>query len=56
MTPTDTATALPARQTLPAEERHATELDFLAAHDQGLRQEVYRWLRETAEIRPAVAS
>ncbi|WP_329264562.1 AAA family ATPase [Streptomyces sp. NBC_01478] len=37
MTPTDTATALPDRQTLPAEERHATELAFLAAHDDGPR-------------------
>ncbi|MET8137254.1 AAA family ATPase [Streptomyces sp. NPDC005251] len=37
MPPTDTATALPARQTLPAEERHATELAFLAAHDTGPR-------------------
>ncbi|MER8011933.1 AAA family ATPase [Streptomyces sp. NPDC094149] len=34
---TDTVTALPARQTLPAEERFATELSFLAAHDDGLR-------------------
>ncbi|MDH6493873.1 AAA family ATPase [Streptomyces sp. SAI-149] len=34
---TDTATALPARQTLPAEERFATELAFLAAHDDGPR-------------------
>ena len=37
MTPTDTATALPARQTLPAEERYAAELAFLAAHDAGPR-------------------
>jgi len=37
MTPTDTATALPHRQTLPAEERHATELAVLAAHDDGPR-------------------
>ena len=35
MTLTDTATALPPRQTLPAEERFATELAFLAAHDDG---------------------
>jgi MoxR-like ATPase len=34
---TDTVTALPARQTLPAEERFATELAFLAAHDDGPR-------------------
>ncbi|NUS74924.1 MAG: AAA domain-containing protein [Streptomyces sp.] len=34
---TDTATALPPRQTLPAEERFATELAFLAAHDDGPR-------------------
>ncbi|SNX65901.1 dynein-related subfamily AAA family protein [Streptomyces sp. TLI_55] len=37
MTLTDTATALPPRQTLPAEERFATELAFLAAHDDGPR-------------------
>ncbi|MFJ3669551.1 AAA family ATPase [Streptomyces sp. NPDC090106] len=37
MAPTDTVTALPARQTLPAEERFATELAFLAAHDDGPR-------------------
>ncbi|MFF5494112.1 AAA family ATPase [Streptomyces aquilus] len=37
MTPTATATALPPRQTLPAEERFATELAFLAAHDDGPR-------------------
>ncbi|MFJ6656782.1 AAA family ATPase [Streptomyces sp. NPDC091377] len=37
MPPIDTATALPPRQTLPAEERHATELAFLAAHDDGPR-------------------
>jgi len=30
---TDTVTAPPARQTLPAEERFATELAFLAAPD-----------------------
>ncbi|MFF0016312.1 AAA family ATPase [Streptomyces sp. NPDC005374] len=34
---TDTVTALPARQSLPAEERFATELAFLAAHDDGPR-------------------
>jgi MoxR-like ATPase len=34
---TDTVSALPARQTLPAEERFATELAFLAAHDDGPR-------------------
>ncbi|WP_326659286.1 AAA family ATPase [Streptomyces canus] len=34
---TDTVTALPARQTLPAEERFATELAFLAAHDDSRR-------------------
>jgi MoxR-like ATPase len=34
---TDTVTALPARQTLPAEERFATELAFLASHDDGPR-------------------
>ncbi|MEU0950539.1 AAA family ATPase [Streptomyces canus] len=34
---TDTVTALPARQALPAEERFATELAFLAAHDDGPR-------------------
>ncbi|MFF4909954.1 AAA family ATPase [Streptomyces sp. NPDC001260] len=34
---TDTVMALPARQTLPAEERFATELAFLAAHDDGPR-------------------
>jgi MoxR-like ATPase len=34
---TETVTALPARQTLPAEERFATELAFLAAHDHGPR-------------------
>ncbi|WP_329342816.1 AAA family ATPase [Streptomyces sp. NBC_00663] len=34
---TDTVTALPPRQTLPAEERFATELAFLAAHDDGPR-------------------
>ncbi|KRV49182.1 AAA family ATPase [Wenjunlia vitaminophila] len=37
MTTTSPATALPARQSLPAEERHATELAFLAAHDDGPR-------------------
>ncbi|PWI12680.1 AAA family ATPase [Streptomyces sp. Act143] len=37
MPPTDTVTALPPRQTLPAEERFATELAFLAAHDDGPR-------------------
>ncbi|MFE4669694.1 AAA family ATPase [Streptomyces sp. NPDC056716] len=37
MPPIDTATALPPRQTLPAEERYATELAFLAAHDEGPR-------------------
>ncbi|WP_330173123.1 AAA family ATPase [Streptomyces sp. NBC_01498] len=37
MTLTDQATAVPARQTLPAEERFATELAFLAAHDDGPR-------------------
>ncbi|MER6911699.1 AAA family ATPase [Streptomyces sp. NPDC000594] len=37
MTPTTTATAPPPRQTLPAEERHALELAFLAAHDDGPR-------------------
>ncbi|KKD06457.1 ATP-binding protein [Streptomyces sp. WM6386] len=34
---TDTVSALPARQTLPAEERFATELAFLAAQDEGPR-------------------
>ncbi|MCX5358505.1 AAA family ATPase [Streptomyces sp. NBC_00124] len=34
---TDTVSALPARQTLPAEERFATELAFLAALDDGPR-------------------
>ncbi|NEB05743.1 AAA family ATPase [Streptomyces sp. SID13726] len=34
---TTTATTAPARQVLPAEERHATELAFLAAHDEGPR-------------------
>ncbi|SPF03984.1 ATP-binding protein [Streptomyces sp. MA5143a] len=34
---TTTATAAPSRQILPAEERHATELAFLAAHDDGPR-------------------
>ncbi|MFE7856198.1 AAA family ATPase [Streptomyces sp. NPDC057403] len=34
---TDTVTAVPPRQTLPAEERFATELAFLAAHDDGPR-------------------
>ncbi|MET7694299.1 AAA family ATPase [Streptomyces sp. NPDC005483] len=34
---TDTVTALPAPQTLPAEERFATELAFLSAHDDGPR-------------------
>jgi hypothetical protein len=34
---TTTATAAPIRQILPAEERHATELAFLAAHDDGPR-------------------
>ncbi|MGW2835544.1 ATP-binding protein [Streptomyces sp. NPDC001286] len=34
---TDTVTALPARQTMPAEERFAIELAFLAAHDDGPR-------------------
>ncbi|MFE1285648.1 AAA family ATPase [Streptomyces sp. NPDC058751] len=42
MPSTDTATALPARQTLPAEERHATELAFLAAHDAGPRPPGWR--------------
>ncbi|MFJ6835553.1 AAA family ATPase [Streptomyces sp. NPDC091209] len=42
MPPTDTATAPPARQTLPAEERHATELAFLAAHDTGPRPPGWR--------------
>ncbi|MGW3285240.1 ATP-binding protein [Streptomyces sp. NPDC001002] len=42
MTATDTATALPARQTLPAEERHAIELAFLAAHDEGPRPPGWR--------------
>ncbi|MDX2544015.1 ATP-binding protein [Streptomyces sp. WI04-05B] len=37
MTLMEQATALPARQQLPAEERHATELAFLAAHDDGPR-------------------
>ncbi|MEV7288742.1 AAA family ATPase [Streptomyces sp. NPDC093252] len=37
MPPTTTATAPPPRQTLPAEERHAIELAFLAAHDAGPR-------------------
>ncbi|KUN30117.1 AAA family ATPase [Streptomyces antibioticus] len=37
MTLTDTATGIPPRQTLPAEERFATELAFLAAHDDGPR-------------------
>ncbi|MET9088117.1 AAA family ATPase [Streptomyces sp. NPDC004237] len=34
---TTTATAAPIRQILPAEDRHATELAFLAAHDDGPR-------------------
>ncbi|MEV6016975.1 MULTISPECIES: AAA family ATPase [unclassified Streptomyces] len=42
MPATDTATAPPARQTLPAEERHATELAFLAAHDTGPRPPGWR--------------
>ncbi|WP_324788360.1 AAA family ATPase [Streptomyces sp. H51] len=42
MTHTDTAPTLPARQTLPAEERHATELAFLAAHDEGPRPPGWR--------------
>lgn len=42
MTLTDTAAAVPARRALPAEERHATELAFLAAHDEGPRPPGWR--------------
>ncbi|MEU8824909.1 AAA family ATPase [Streptomyces sp. NPDC048636] len=42
MTLTDTAAAVPARRPLPAEERHATELAFLAAHDEGPRPPGWR--------------
>ncbi|REE96839.1 AAA family ATPase [Thermomonospora umbrina] len=37
MTSTAQATAVPARQVMPAEERYAEELAFLAAHDDGPR-------------------
>ncbi|MEW2811231.1 AAA family ATPase [Streptomyces massasporeus] len=42
MTLTDTAAAVPARRALPAEERHATELAFLAARDEGPRPPGWR--------------
>ncbi|MGK5530928.1 ATP-binding protein [Streptomyces sp. URMC 129] len=41
-TPGEPADAPPARQTLPAEERYAAELSFLAAHDDGPRPPGWR--------------